>query len=68
MISYIPPPQPIQAHTTPTDVDNFLLREGWLRITTDYNHPYYQKPGEQRYFTWEQALLYTAFLKLNLGG
>ena len=50
---------------TPMDVSNYLSREGWSR-STDGQERWGSSMSNGVQMTWEQALIYTGFKKLNL--
>lgn len=54
--------------STPSRVRAYLSREGWTETygsDGSYWHNY-ALVGEYGYLTWEQALIFTGFSKLNL--
>lgn len=51
----------------PPAVTVYLTSEGWSTHYVD-GSLYFKSSSYAGDFTWEQALLYTAFLKMNLGG
>lgn len=53
--------------SSPTGVMTYLASEGWFSHYVN-GCLYFKKSDLAGDFTWEQALLYTAVLKMNLGG
>lgn len=51
----------------PQDVQSYLIREGWIIKSIISGLTLYYHTAYAGDFTWEQALLYTAFKKMNLG-
>ena len=51
----------------PHDVKVYLLREGWIEYFGGPRPYFYRAPNMSNYYTWDQALIYTAFTKMNLG-
>lgn len=52
----------------PPKVNAYLIREGWTSNIAGTNTYWYppSSMGVVGFFTWEQALIYAAFDKLNL--
>lgn len=54
-----------QSRQTPTNVALYLEREGWVRVGDNWM-PQDWDSNITNSLSWEQALIYTGFTKLNL--